>query len=93
MVLHTHLIKHFFFVLLNLEGVVEDVTMAPGRACQLGRRAEGASVPQRVSMSELMQWKHFSGTVASYGDVYLDHARSHITYAFQNTTSKTQEMA
>ncbi|XP_060756581.1 DNA repair and recombination protein RAD54B [Neoarius graeffei] len=60
------------------------------RACQLGRRA---SVPQRISMSELMQWKHFKGTIPSYSDVYLDHAHSHITYAFQSTTSKTQDMA
>ncbi|MCI4391368.1 hypothetical protein PGIGA_G00133440 [Pangasianodon gigas] len=77
----------------RMPGVVEDVTVATGRACQLGRRADGAGVPQRVSMSELMQWKHFSGTIPSYGDVYLDHAHSHITYAFQSTTSKTQDTA
>lgn len=62
--------------------------MAPERVCQLGRRAEGASVSQRVSMSELMQWKHFSGAIASYGDIYLDHAHSHITYAFQTLLLK-----
>lgn len=73
--------------------MVEEATMAPERVCQLGRRAEGASVSQRVSMSELMQWKHFSGAIASYGDIYLDHAHSHITYAFQSTTSQTQDMA
>ncbi|XP_026780667.3 DNA repair and recombination protein RAD54B isoform X1 [Pangasianodon hypophthalmus] len=77
----------------RMPGVVEDVTVVTGRACQLGRRADGAGVPQRVSMSELMQWKHFSGTIPSYGDVYLDHAHSHITYAFQSTTSKTQDTA
>ncbi|XP_027028166.2 DNA repair and recombination protein RAD54B [Tachysurus fulvidraco] len=74
----------------RMPGVTEEV--APGRACQLGRRGKGASVPQRVSMSELMQWKHYSGTIASYGDVYLDHAHNHITYAFQSTTSKTQDI-
>ncbi|MCJ8745609.1 hypothetical protein PDJAM_G00132140 [Pangasius djambal] len=77
----------------RMPGAVEDVTVAAGRACQLGRRADGAGVPQRVSMSELMQWKHFSGTIPSYGDVYLDHAHSHITYAFQSNTSKTQDTA
>ncbi|KAI5092271.1 DNA repair and recombination protein RAD54B, partial [Silurus meridionalis] len=69
----------------TLPGVVEDASLATGRVCQLGRRSDGASVPQRVSMSELMQWKHFSGTLSSYGDVYLDHAHSNITYAFQST--------
>ncbi|XP_053343890.1 DNA repair and recombination protein RAD54B isoform X1 [Clarias gariepinus] len=76
----------------TMADVVEDVTIATGRACQLGRRPDAANIPQRVSMSELMQWKHFSGTVSSYGDVYLDHAQSHITFAFQSTTSKTRDM-
>ncbi|XP_017579315.1 DNA repair and recombination protein RAD54B [Pygocentrus nattereri] len=71
-------------------GVVEEATLAEGRACQLGRRANSASVPQRVSMSELMHWRHFSGAIQSYGDIYLDRAHRHITYAFQSTTSKTQ---
>ncbi|XP_026857007.2 DNA repair and recombination protein RAD54B isoform X1 [Electrophorus electricus] len=66
---------------------VKEVTAAAERACQLGRRAD--SIPQRVSMSELMHWRHFSGSIQSYGDIYLDHAHSHITYAFQST-SKTQ---
>ncbi|KAI4883629.1 hypothetical protein NFI96_012926 [Prochilodus magdalenae] len=69
-------------------GVVEEETATEARACQLGRRAKSASAPQRVSMSELMHWKHFSGAIESYGDVYLDHANQHITYAFQSTTSK-----
>ncbi|XP_072548095.1 DNA repair and recombination protein RAD54B isoform X2 [Salminus brasiliensis] len=74
-------------------GVSEDV--AEGRACQLGRCANSSSssVPQRVSMSELMHWRHFSGAVQSYGDVYLDHAHKHVTYAFQSTTSKSQNTA
>uniref|UniRef100_A0A8C1F2U9 RAD54 homolog B n=1 Tax=Cyprinus carpio carpio TaxID=630221 RepID=A0A8C1F2U9_CYPCA len=49
-----------------------------------------ASFPQRVSMSELMHWRHFSGDVQSYDDIYLNHARNNITYAFQSTTSKSQ---
>uniref|UniRef100_A0A8C1ZGE8 RAD54 homolog B n=1 Tax=Cyprinus carpio TaxID=7962 RepID=A0A8C1ZGE8_CYPCA len=56
-----------------------------GRACQLGRHCDStASFPQRVSMSELMHWRHFSGDVQSYDDIYLNHARNNITYAFQS---------
>ncbi|XP_076868813.1 DNA repair and recombination protein RAD54B isoform X2 [Brachyhypopomus gauderio] len=66
---------------------VEEVTVTSERACQLGRRTD--SVPQRVSMSELMHWRHFTGNIQSYGDVYLDLAHRHITFAFQST-SKTQ---
>ncbi|XP_067304706.1 DNA repair and recombination protein RAD54B [Pseudorasbora parva] len=61
-----------------------------GRTCQLGRLADSTlSLPQRVSMSELMDWRHFSGAVQSFDDIYLNHARNHITYAFQSTTSKS----
>ncbi|XP_051720938.1 DNA repair and recombination protein RAD54B [Ctenopharyngodon idella] len=75
----------------NTPGFVKEVNEETGRACQLGRHADSAvSFPQRVSMSELMQWRHFSGAVQSYNDIYLNHARNHITYAFQSTTSKSQ---
>uniref|UniRef100_A0A8B9GZU7 Fibrinogen silencer binding protein n=1 Tax=Astyanax mexicanus TaxID=7994 RepID=A0A8B9GZU7_ASTMX len=76
-------------------GESEEVTVAEGRACQLGHRANSSSpcVPQRVTMSELMHWRHFSGAIQSYGDVYLDHAHQHVTYAFQSSTSKSQTSA
>ncbi|XP_052000226.1 DNA repair and recombination protein RAD54B [Xyrauchen texanus] len=71
-------------------GVVKEVSEETGRACQLGRHADSAaSLPQRVSMSELMHWRHFSGAIQSYNDIYLDHAHNHITYAFQSTTSQS----
>ncbi|XP_048067584.1 DNA repair and recombination protein RAD54B isoform X2 [Megalobrama amblycephala] len=73
----------------NTPGFVKEINEETGRACQLGRHADSTmSFPQRVSMSELMQWRHFSGAVQSYNDIYLNHARNHITYAFQSTTSK-----
>uniref|UniRef100_A0A8C1YIQ7 RAD54 homolog B n=1 Tax=Cyprinus carpio TaxID=7962 RepID=A0A8C1YIQ7_CYPCA len=75
----------------NTPGFVKEIKEETGRACQLGRHADStASFPQRVSMSELMHWRHFSGDVESYDDIYLNHARNHITYAFQSTTSKSQ---
>ncbi|XP_031431560.1 DNA repair and recombination protein RAD54B [Clupea harengus] len=68
----------------------EEETTVGGRACQLGRRADSVSAPQRVSMSELMQCGHYSGDKQSYGDAYLDHAHSHITYAFQSMSINMQ---
>lgn len=38
-------------------------------------------------MSELMQWRHFSGDTRTFSDPYLDRARQHITFAFQTTVS------
>lgn len=74
----------------NTPGTVKETNEETGRSCQLGRHADSAiSIPQRVSMSELMHWRHFSGAVQSYGDIYLNQARNHITYAFQST-SKSQ---
>lgn len=75
----------------NTPGSVKESSEDTGRSCQLGRQADNAiSVPQRVSMSELMHWRHFSGAVQSYGDIYLNQACNHITYAFQSTSkSKT----
>ncbi|KAK2902998.1 hypothetical protein Q8A67_007711 [Cirrhinus molitorella] len=78
----------------NTPGFEKEIKEETGRACQLGRHADSTvSFPQRVSMSELMHWRHFSGDVQSYGDIYLNHARNHITYAFQSTTSKSHTTA
>ncbi|TRY84559.1 hypothetical protein DNTS_001308 [Danionella cerebrum] len=66
-------------------GFVE-VREEPRRTCQLGRHMDNTTLPQRVSMSELMHWRHFSAAVPSYGDVYLDQAGNHITFAFQSTS-------
>ncbi|MEQ2179955.1 hypothetical protein GOODEAATRI_030645, partial [Goodea atripinnis] len=46
---------------------------------------------KHLSMSELMRWRHFSGDTHSFSDPYLDHARSHITFAFQTTISHTAQ--
>uniref|UniRef100_A0A8C1R7H0 RAD54 homolog B n=1 Tax=Cyprinus carpio TaxID=7962 RepID=A0A8C1R7H0_CYPCA len=78
-------------IYFNIFGFVKEIEEDTGRACQLGRHCDStASFPQRVSMSELMHWRHFSGDVQSYDDIYLNHARNNITYAFQSTTSKSQ---
>jgi len=65
---------------------------ASDRPCQLGRLGDrgggggGGGVQKPLSMSELMQWRHFSAdATATFSDPYLDHARNHITFAFQST--------
>lgn len=73
----------------NTPGVVKEDIEETGRACQLGRNVSTAAFPQRVSMSELMHWRHFAGTVQSYEDIYLNRSCNHVTYAFQSTTSKS----
>ncbi|XP_061811049.1 DNA repair and recombination protein RAD54B isoform X1 [Nerophis lumbriciformis] len=56
------------------------------RPCQLGRDCDG-SAQKHLSMSELMQWRHFSGDAHTFSDPYLDRARDHVTFAFQTTIS------
>ncbi|XP_072250422.1 DNA repair and recombination protein RAD54B isoform X1 [Leuresthes tenuis] len=68
--------------------VVEEEELVSDRPCQLGRQGDRRGVAQKhLSMSELMQWRHFSGDTHTFSDPYLDHARSHITFAFQTTIS------
>ncbi|KAF3839783.1 hypothetical protein F7725_018500 [Dissostichus mawsoni] len=56
----------------------------------LGRQGDRGGAPQKpLSMSELMQWRHFSGDTHTFSDPYLDLARKHITFAFQTTISHT----
>uniref|UniRef100_A0A3Q1F8H1 RAD54 homolog B n=1 Tax=Acanthochromis polyacanthus TaxID=80966 RepID=A0A3Q1F8H1_9TELE len=77
--------------LLNCDCTVveEEEEPAPDRPCQLGRHHgdRGRASQKHLSMSELMQWRHFSGDTHTFSDAYLDHARHHITFAFQTTIS------
>nr|XP_057940628.1 DNA repair and recombination protein RAD54B isoform X2 [Doryrhamphus excisus] len=61
------------------------------RPCQLGRERGGGSGQKHLSMSELMKWRHFSGDAHTFSDPYLDHARDHVTFAFQTTISHTDQ--
>ncbi|KAM3873330.1 DNA repair and recombination protein RAD54B [Diretmus argenteus] len=72
--------------------VDEEEEPACDRPCQLGRQGDrGGAVQKHLSMSELMQWRHFSGDTHTFSDPYLDHARQHITFAFQSTISHTAQ--
>ncbi|KAF3691906.1 DNA repair and recombination protein RAD54B [Channa argus] len=62
------------------------------RPCQLGRQGDrGGAAQKHLSMSELMQWRHFSGDTHTFSDPYLDQARNHITFAFQTTISHSAQ--
>ncbi|XP_063780181.1 DNA repair and recombination protein RAD54B [Pseudophryne corroboree] len=54
------------------------------RSCQLGMHPEKPD--KNISMSELMQWKHFS-MQHSFDDPYLLPGREHISFVFQSTTN------
>nr|XP_046188385.1 DNA repair and recombination protein RAD54B-like isoform X4 [Oncorhynchus gorbuscha]XP_046188386.1 DNA repair and recombination protein RAD54B-like isoform X4 [Oncorhynchus gorbuscha] len=65
---------------------------ASDRPCQLGRQGDrGGAGQKHLSMSELMQWRHFAGDTHTFRDAYLDHARTHISFAFQSTISHTTQ--
>uniref|UniRef100_H3DLZ1 RAD54 homolog B n=1 Tax=Tetraodon nigroviridis TaxID=99883 RepID=H3DLZ1_TETNG len=68
----------------------EEERRVPDRPCQLRRPGDRGGVTQKpLSMSELMQWRHFSGDTRTFSDPYLDRARHRITFAFQTTISHT----
>ncbi|RVE62648.1 hypothetical protein OJAV_G00159210 [Oryzias javanicus] len=78
----------------SMDGTVNDMVEeeeeghTSGRPCQLGRQGDRKGPTQKhLSMSELMQWRHFSGDAHSFSDPYLDYSRKHITFAFQTTIS------
>ncbi|XP_062256148.1 DNA repair and recombination protein RAD54B isoform X1 [Platichthys flesus] len=76
----------------SVQAALEEEDPVSDRRCQLGRlgdRGGGVAPPKHLSMSELMQWRHFSGDTPTFTDPYLDHARKHITFAFQTTISHT----
>ncbi|XP_067094037.1 DNA repair and recombination protein RAD54B [Osmerus mordax] len=78
----------------NMDGSshVPEEEEEPGsdRPCQLGRQGDRGGVGQKhLSMSELMQWRHFSGNTHTFTDPYLEQARNHISFAFQSTVSHT----
>lgn len=77
-----------FSFLSSLSDIAEEEEPVSDRPCQLGRQGDRKGAAQKhLSMSELMQWRHFSSDTHTFSDPYLDHARKHITFAFQTTIS------
>ncbi|XP_053743425.1 DNA repair and recombination protein RAD54B isoform X1 [Synchiropus splendidus] len=74
----------------SLSVTADEEEPVSSRPCQLGRQVgRGTTTNKHPSMSELMQWRHYSGDTLTFSDPYLDHARDHITFAFQTTVSHT----
>ncbi|XP_048384801.2 DNA repair and recombination protein RAD54B isoform X2 [Stegostoma tigrinum] len=59
---------------------------ATPRPCQLGHNSEMSDSHKHLSMSDLMDWKHFSGETQHFPDPVLEKAKENITFMFQNTT-------
>uniref|UniRef100_A0A3Q3IDL6 RAD54 homolog B n=1 Tax=Monopterus albus TaxID=43700 RepID=A0A3Q3IDL6_MONAL len=81
-----------YLTLSSSSATIEEEEPATDRPCQLGRKGDcGGAAQKHLSMSELMQWRHFSGDTHTFSDPYLDHARTHITFAFQTTISHSAQ--
>ncbi|EMP42252.1 DNA repair and recombination protein RAD54B [Chelonia mydas] len=57
------------------------------RGCQLGQHHERADSKKPLSMSQLMQWKHFSGQHQTLADPFLERIKTSISFIFQNVTN------
>nr|XP_047931239.1 DNA repair and recombination protein RAD54B isoform X3 [Anser cygnoides] len=59
------------------------------RSCQLGQDQGKPNSKKPLSMSQLMQWKHFSGQHQALADPFLERIKEKVSFIFQNVTSPT----
>ncbi|XP_064910056.1 DNA repair and recombination protein RAD54B isoform X2 [Columba livia] len=59
------------------------------RSCQLGQNHGKPNSKKPLSMSQLMQWKHFSGEHHTLDDPFLERIKENVSFIFQNVTSPT----
>ncbi|NXJ64531.1 RA54B protein, partial [Rostratula benghalensis] len=59
------------------------------RSCQLGQNHGKPNSKKPLSMSQLMQWKHFSGQHQALADPFLERIKENASFVFQNVTSPT----
>ncbi|XP_009901265.2 DNA repair and recombination protein RAD54B [Dryobates pubescens] len=57
------------------------------RSCQLGQNQTKANSKKALSMSQLMQWKHFSGHHQALDDPFLERIKGNVSFIFQNVTN------
>eukprot|EP00069_Balaena_mysticetus_P010353 bmy_20620T0 len=62
------------------------------RNCQLGTHQQKSDSLKPVSMSQLKQWKHFSGDHLNLTDPFLERIRENVSFFFQNITNQTTAM-
>ncbi|XP_062987024.1 DNA repair and recombination protein RAD54B isoform X2 [Elgaria multicarinata webbii] len=55
--------------------------------CQLGQSNMKSSSKKPLSMSQLIQWKHFSVDCENLPDPFLERVKENVTFIFQNATS------
>ncbi|KAM5314326.1 DNA repair and recombination protein RAD54B isoform 1-T2 [Glossophaga mutica] len=59
------------------------------RNCQLGPYGKKPNSVKPLSMSQLKQWKHFSGDHLNLEDPFLERIRENVSFFFQNITNQT----
>ncbi|XP_004679783.1 PREDICTED: DNA repair and recombination protein RAD54B isoform X2 [Condylura cristata] len=59
------------------------------RNCQLGPHQQKSNSLKPLSMSQLKQWKHFSGDDLNLTDPFLERIRENVSFFFQNITNQT----
>ncbi|XP_074209056.1 DNA repair and recombination protein RAD54B isoform X3 [Camelus bactrianus] len=59
------------------------------RNCQLGPQQQKSNSLKPLSMSQLKQWKHFSGDQLNLTDPFLTRIRENVSFFFQNITNQT----
>ncbi|XP_052572765.1 DNA repair and recombination protein RAD54B isoform X1 [Peromyscus californicus insignis] len=63
-------------------------TSVTSRPCQLGPQHRKSSSLRPLSMSQLKQWKHFSGDHLNLTDPFLERIRENVSFFFQNITNQ-----
>ncbi|XP_064247839.1 DNA repair and recombination protein RAD54B isoform X2 [Passer domesticus] len=59
------------------------------RSCQLEQNHGKPNSKKPLSMSQLMQWKHFSGQHQTLADPFLERIKENVSFIFQNVTNPT----
>ncbi|NWR46232.1 RA54B protein, partial [Regulus satrapa] len=57
------------------------------RSCQLEQNHGKPNSKKPLSMSQLMQWKHFSGQHQMLADPFLERIKENVSFIFQNVTN------
>ncbi|XP_074242953.1 DNA repair and recombination protein RAD54B isoform X2 [Saimiri boliviensis] len=58
------------------------------RDCQLDPHHQKSNSPKLLSMSQLKQWKHFSGDHSNLTDPFLERITENVSFIFQNITTQ-----
>uniref|UniRef100_A0A8C9EK16 RAD54 homolog B n=1 Tax=Pavo cristatus TaxID=9049 RepID=A0A8C9EK16_PAVCR len=78
---------------LNLVGashlILYDIDWNPATDIQLRQDQGKHNSKKPLSMSQLMQWKHFSGQHQALPDPFLERIKENVSFIFQNVTNPT----